>query len=375
MSAPATASILIANYNYGRYLPDAIDSALAQTWPQVQVVVVDDGSTDESALIMQSYGDAIQTVFQENGGQASAINAGFPLLTGETVILLDADDVLDPSAIAQTIGFFADPEVVKVCWPFEIIDRAGKLTGERRFTHLPNGSFRKNALKLGPASHFTPPQSGNFWRKSFLDQMIPIPPDDFRYNADAYLFTFAPFFGSFRSVDEPLTKYRVHGHNVSTRFGAGRRRADWETRAVHLHARLTECGEDVSIERWRHNNRYYQRLSSIEGAQRRIGAHVPNGAPIVLIGGHLYERGDIRPARPVYRAPNRLRAPQRTEDDFRAFMNEMAAADLEYLAMQGPATWKGTTLAALATLLRAEHDVLYENDWIVIAKLRSEGNS
>ena len=375
MSAPSTASILIANYNYGRYLPAAIDSALAQTWPHVQVVVVDDGSTDESALIMRSYGDAIQTVFQENGGQASAINTGFPLLTGEAVILLDADDVLDPATIERTIGLFADPEVVKVCWPFEIIDRNGEPTGERRFTHLPEGSFRSNALRVGPASHLTPAHSGNFWRKSFLDQMHPIPADDFRNNADAYLFTFAPFFGSFRSVDEPLTKYRVHGHNVSARFGAGRRRADWETRAVHLHARLSECGEDVSIERWRRNNRYYRRLSSIERAQRRIGAYVPKDAPIALIGGHLYERGDLRPARPVHRAPGRLRAPHCTEDDFRAFLNDMAAADLDYLAMQGPATWNDTNLAALAKLLQAEHDVLYENEWIVIAKLHSQGDS
>ncbi len=78
MSAPTTASILIVNYNYGRFIADAIDSALGQTWPNVQVVVVDDGSTDESALMMQTYGDAIQTVYKENGGQASGSMPAIP---------------------------------------------------------------------------------------------------------------------------------------------------------------------------------------------------------------------------------------------------------------------------------------------------------
>ena len=369
MIAPSTASILIANYNYGRFLPYAIDSALAQTWPNVQVVVVDDGSTDESPLIIQSYGDDILPVYKENGGQASAVNAGFPVLTGETVILLDADDVLDPSAIEKTIGFFAEPDIVKVCWPFDVIDRHGRPTGARKFTQLPQGSFRKNALKMGPASHFTPAQSGNFWRKSFLDQVVPIPADEYRFNADAYLFTFAPLFGSFRSVQEPLTQYRVHGRNISSRYAAGGRRADWETRAVHLHAFLTERGEHVSIARWRRNNPNYLRLSGILEAEKKIGVYLPKDAPIALIGGQLYERADIRPARPVHRPPDDIRSSERTEADFRAFLNDMGTTGIDYLAVQGPATWNDTNLGVLAALLHAEHQVLYENDWIVIAKV------
>ena len=63
---PLTASVLIANYNYGPFLEYAIDSALEQTWPNVQVVVVDDGSTDQSRMVLQTYGDTIQTIFKEN---------------------------------------------------------------------------------------------------------------------------------------------------------------------------------------------------------------------------------------------------------------------------------------------------------------------
>ncbi|HET9661286.1 MAG TPA: glycosyltransferase [Thermomicrobiales bacterium] len=369
MSAPATASILIVNFDYGRYLSSAIDSALSQTWPDVQVVVVDDGSTDESALIMQTYGDEIQTVYKQNGGQASGTNAAFPLLTGDTVIFLDADDALEPDAIEKTIGCFEDPDVVKVCWPFTIVDRNGLPTGEIKFRRLSGGNFRRQALRMGPASHYTPAHSGNFWRKSFLDQVFPIDETDFRNIVDAYLFTFSPFFGSFRAVPEPLTRYRVHGANISSSFSAAKRRDQWEIRAKHLHPWLTERGEKVSIERWRKKNAYFQRLDGIAKAHARIGEHLPKDAPLALVAGPLYDRADMRPIRPVHRPPAGLLSPDRTEADFRTFLDELSATEIGHIAVQGPATWNGTNLGTLVELLRSQHEVLSENQWIVIAKV------
>ncbi len=70
-------SILINNYNYGRFLSKAIDSALNQEYQNIEVIVVDDGSTDDSRKIIESYGERIKPVLKENGGQASAFNAGF----------------------------------------------------------------------------------------------------------------------------------------------------------------------------------------------------------------------------------------------------------------------------------------------------------
>jgi glycosyltransferase involved in cell wall biosynthesis len=371
MSAPTTASILIVNYNYGRYLSSSIDSALSQTWPNVQVVVVDDGSTDESSLIMQTYGSEIETVYKKNGGQASGANAAFPLLTGETVIFLDSDDLLEPDAIEKTIGFFEDPDIVKVCWPFTIIDRNGSPTGETKFRRISSGNFRRQALRMGPASHYTPAQSGNFWRKSFLDEVFPIHETDFRNIVDAYLFTFSPFFGSFRSVPEPLTRYRVHGSNISTNFSAVRRRDQWEARAKHLHPWLTERGEKVSIERWRKKNPYYQRLDGIAKAEARIGEFLPKGAPLALVAGPLYDRADMRPIRPVHRAPSKLLSPDRTEADFRAFLTELSATGIEHIAIQGPSTWNGTNLGALVDVLRSDHEFVFESDYIVIANIGS----
>ena len=94
------ASVIVNNYNYGRFLPDAIDSALAQTYVPLEVIVVDDGSTDASRDIMSGYLPRIRPVLKPNGGQASALNAGFAASRGDVVLFLDADDILFQSAVA-----------------------------------------------------------------------------------------------------------------------------------------------------------------------------------------------------------------------------------------------------------------------------------
>ena len=91
-------SIVINNYNYARFLRAAIDSALSQSYASIEVLVVDDGSTDQSRAIIDSYGDRIRPVLKKNGGQASALNTGFAQCQGGIVIFLDADDILLPHA-------------------------------------------------------------------------------------------------------------------------------------------------------------------------------------------------------------------------------------------------------------------------------------
>src|SRR5579862_7959674 len=111
------ASIIINNYNYGRFLPEAIDSALQQTYPHTEVIVVDDGSTDRSREIIAAYGDRIIPVLKENGGQTSAVNSGFAASHGDVVLFLDADDALEPSAVEQAVRALDDTVTVKAHWP------------------------------------------------------------------------------------------------------------------------------------------------------------------------------------------------------------------------------------------------------------------
>jgi len=101
LASPQVVSIVVNNYNYARFLTECIDSALHQTYSAVEVVVVDDGSTDESREVIRNFGDRIKTVFKNNGGQGSAINAGFAASTGSIVIFLDADDELCGNYVAQ----------------------------------------------------------------------------------------------------------------------------------------------------------------------------------------------------------------------------------------------------------------------------------
>src|SRR5512140_2792158 len=94
-------SIIITNYNYGRFLASAIESALRQRYPAIEVIVVDDGSTDNSREVMGCYEKRIVPVFKQNGGQASSMNAGFSQSHGEIVIFLDADDMLLPGTVER----------------------------------------------------------------------------------------------------------------------------------------------------------------------------------------------------------------------------------------------------------------------------------
>ena len=92
-------SIVIANFNYGRFLGEAIESALAQTHPRLEVLVVDDGSTDDSRDVAARY--SVRLLEQENAGVARARNRGANEARGELVVFLDADDVLEPSFVER----------------------------------------------------------------------------------------------------------------------------------------------------------------------------------------------------------------------------------------------------------------------------------
>ena len=98
MTRSLAVDIVVDNYNYGRFLEAAIDSALAQRHPRTRVIVVDDGSTDHSPAVVARYGDRITAVLKQNGGQASAFNEGWARCRGDAVIFLDADDLLLPDA-------------------------------------------------------------------------------------------------------------------------------------------------------------------------------------------------------------------------------------------------------------------------------------
>jgi glycosyltransferase involved in cell wall biosynthesis len=208
-------SILINNYNYGNFLREAIDSSLSQTYPFSEVIVVDDGSTDNSIEIITSYKDQIVPVFKKNGGQASAFNAGFELAKGDIVIFLDSDDVLLPDIVQRVVSAFkSSSDVVKVQYRMQVVDVNGKATGEvmpPSSCIMPNGDLKTHILEF--PDYPWPPTSGNAFLATILRKILPMPEDVYRISADHYLNWLSIVFGSIASIDEVGALYRVHGKN------------------------------------------------------------------------------------------------------------------------------------------------------------------
>lgn len=210
MSAGPVASVIVTNHNYAPWLGEAIDSALAQTHPEVEVVVVDDGSTDDSRDVITSYAGRITTLLQRNAGQASAMNAGFAASHGDPVVFLDADDALYPSAVARAAAPLGADHVSQVHWPHRVIDELSRPTGEM-FPHepLPSGDLRMLAAELGPGAVGTSPTTGNAFPRWVLEEIMPIEPS-LRMCADQYVIRLAPLFGPIVSLGEPQSSYRRH---------------------------------------------------------------------------------------------------------------------------------------------------------------------
>lgn len=213
MMSPSV-SIVINNYNYGRFLGEAIESALAQSYPELEVVVVDDGSTDDSRDIIARYGDRIRPVLRENGGQAAALNSGFEASRGEVIFFLDADDRLHPEAVSEVMAHWR-PGVVKIQFLLDVIDAAGAPRGSR---FPPDrgwpGELRELILSLGtyPSTGTT----GNAFSRAALARLMPIPETRWRRQPDSYLILLIPFLGEALWVDQVLGEYRSHGSNQWT---------------------------------------------------------------------------------------------------------------------------------------------------------------
>jgi glycosyltransferase involved in cell wall biosynthesis len=238
-------SVIISNYNYGRFVKEAIDSALDQSYSNVEVIVVDDGSTDDSRRRIAGYGRRLVTVLKQNGGQASACNAGFRASKGEMVMFLDADDKLLPNIVQRVVAAFQSKQgVAKVQYRLQIVDANAKPTGEflpASMWPMPSGDMRQNILEHG---YYTwPSTSGNAFAAAVLRRILPIPENVYRGMPDIYLCNLSALFGQVISLEKPGALYRVHGGNnyfrlpgsVDTDIYIDRWRAEFSaTEDVHL---------------------------------------------------------------------------------------------------------------------------------------------
>ena len=208
--------IVIDNHNYGRYLSAAIDSALAQDHAPVRVIVVDDGSTDDSRQVLRAYEGRVDIVLKENGGQASAFNAGWPRCRGDAVIFLDSDDVLMPHAARSfAAALQSRPRAVKAHCQMAVIDADGSPTGARKphaHVDMPDGDVRQAEL-TSPFDLAWMATSGNAFTRSALARIMPVPEREFRSCGDWYLQHLTALLGDVVSIHHICACYRVHGRN------------------------------------------------------------------------------------------------------------------------------------------------------------------
>jgi glycosyltransferase involved in cell wall biosynthesis len=212
MSTRPVISAIIATYNRAALVTQAVESVLTQAYRPLEVIVVDDGSTDDTARALARYGDAVRYVYQENRGPAAARNRGIAEASGEVFAFLDADDLWHPEKLRkQWEVLAANPQAGLVHTDVDYWDELRK-TKYRRTGPRPDGQgacyprfFWRNPVTLSTV----------LLRRSCLQQVGGFDEAIRRPSTEDYdlWFRIARHF-PFAYLDEPLVTYRLHGSNA-----------------------------------------------------------------------------------------------------------------------------------------------------------------
>jgi glycosyltransferase involved in cell wall biosynthesis len=268
---------LINTYNYGRYLPFAINSVLNQTYPNIEIIVVDDGSTDHTPDVLAHYAGRVRVVRTENGGQGHAFNVGIPLAQGDLLMLLDADDMWLPEKVERMVELAAKrPAAGMLYHRFQNIDRTGNEIGAPQPFPLIDGDYRQKYVRSG-GTWWSPITSVLAIRTEHIKRALPIPTYAHREGADTILTDYCAMTTEIASLPEALTLRLLHGSNL---YAAGRdnlhyrskevresdaRRIEWRMFSMRqVMARFDpNFAIDVSRNEWRTTNLYWLGRTSL----------------------------------------------------------------------------------------------------------------
>ncbi|MGB2645581.1 MAG: glycosyltransferase [Candidatus Acidiferrum sp.] len=256
-------SVLIDTYNHERFIEQAIVSALEQDFPAAEreIIVVDDGSNDRTPEIIRKFEPQVRMLRKENGGQASAFNAGIPECKGEIVAFLDGDDWWVHNKVQLVVSELArNPELGAVGHGYYEALADGQIRGvvvPQKMTELHLRDVRTALLFtrlrcfLG-TSRFT-------IRKKLLEQILPFP-EELVIEADEYMFTLAPALAPVLVLDKPLFHYRSHEGNLFQHSDVDDRKTKRKRRVLEgllncLPTRLRALGvhEEIIAEILKHN--------------------------------------------------------------------------------------------------------------------------
>jgi glycosyltransferase involved in cell wall biosynthesis len=272
-----TLSVVIPNHNYADYVGTAVKSALDIHWPNVEVIVVDDGSTDNSLEVIKAYADRITIISQANAGQMPSCVNGFRRCTGDVVIFLDSDDALHPDIMTEIAAAWSDA-ASKFQFQMRVIDAKGKPTGSilpQYYAHPTPKDVRTWVTTTGV--YPTPPGSGSAYPRSVVEKIFGFESDFIDRAPDSYLIAAAPVYGDVITIPKPLVDYRVHGLNHS----------------AQLHLDDNRFAREVDLTRRRH--KFFADVASSAGMPVDAGALNRNLLYLCLRTASYSLRPDIHP--------------------------------------------------------------------------------
>ncbi len=244
-------SIFVANYNYDAYVGEAIESVLAQTYTSFELIVCDDGSTDNSSEVIASYvqrDERVKLICTANSGQGSAWNTAWSQSKGEIICTLDADDTFRPDKLERVVRHFAEhPSSGLAIHPLMVIDQFGQAIMRIPFmTGFEEGWIAERVMRRGGRWRYLP-ASALCFRREIANHVFPIPAPLFRRTADGFVFTLAPLLAPVSSIPDILGCYRVHGSNGMSSSRLDARSADRVLSAIEritqgVNQRLSELG-------------------------------------------------------------------------------------------------------------------------------------
>jgi glycosyltransferase involved in cell wall biosynthesis len=195
-------------YNYAHFLREAVDSILSQDYPHIELIVIDDGSTDGTREVLASYGSRLWWESQANAGQATTINRGWARAAGDLVGYLNADDLLAPGAVTAAVAALrARPDAIMSYCDFAIIDGASR---ETRHHRLRPGLDLQAILRSG----YSPFGPGSFVRREAAALTSGWDPSLTRVPDFEYWMRLARL-GAFVHVPQLMASFRVHEQSIS----------------------------------------------------------------------------------------------------------------------------------------------------------------
>lgn len=204
-------SVIIDNYNYGKYISEAIDSVLNQTYRDYEIIIVDDGSTDNSKDIIldycSKYPNLITAIFKPNGGQASAFNVGYALAKGDIICFLDSDDYWYNNKLEKIVKYHQEYDFVGHNKNYSSIDMNNQCF---KFENK-----RKEFLKeYGLLYMYNITTSSMSFSRELISKVLPMPEDGFKICADEYIMFLGMYYSNVKYIDENLAFYRIHEDNA-----------------------------------------------------------------------------------------------------------------------------------------------------------------